>query len=194
MYLLPLPHLTHRYQSASAHHSVRSTIPSLFLSMKLHFSFSLGLSSSQSFHSSTKQWKLAAYSKATYTSSLSLLLHSFSCRFCQKAFTHHCSCFSQLISPSVTNLSNCVIFSFSFFVRCAFTCSTSTKMPFFTSSCSSSQMFYPQVCISGSWLNTLFLTFSQPTNFSLSTWTLTGPHTFRRRYKKAVSSAVLMVR
>ena len=41
-----------------------------------HFSFGLGLSSSQSFHSSTKQWKQAAYYKATYTSSLSCFIVS----------------------------------------------------------------------------------------------------------------------
>ena len=33
-----------------------------FFSTKTHFSFGLGLSSSQSFHCSTRQWKVAAYS------------------------------------------------------------------------------------------------------------------------------------
>ena len=41
--------------SASAHHSVRCFVSSLFLSTKVHFSFDFGLSSSQSFHCSTKQ-------------------------------------------------------------------------------------------------------------------------------------------
>ena len=44
IYLLPFPHLTHRYMSASAQHSVRCLVPSLFLLTKIHFSFGLGLS------------------------------------------------------------------------------------------------------------------------------------------------------
>ena len=49
MYLLPLPHLMHRYLLASARHAVRCFVLSLLLS-----TFG-NLSSSQSFHSSTKQ-------------------------------------------------------------------------------------------------------------------------------------------
>ena len=95
MCLLPFPHLIHRYLFVSSHHSDRCFILSLLLSTKLHFSFDYGLSSSQSFHSSTKQWKLAVYRKATYTSSL--LLQSNSSLFCHKTFVQHCFCFCQLI-------------------------------------------------------------------------------------------------
>ena len=42
--------------------------------------------------------------------------------------------------PSVTNFSRCDIFCFSFFVRCALTCSTSTKISFEISRCNSSQI------------------------------------------------------
>ena len=55
MYLLPHPHLMHRYLLASAHHSVRCFVFFSFSSTKIHFSFCFGLSSSQSFHSPTKQ-------------------------------------------------------------------------------------------------------------------------------------------
>ena len=37
MYLLPLPHLIHRYFSASVHHSIRCSVSSLFLSTKINF-------------------------------------------------------------------------------------------------------------------------------------------------------------
>ena len=74
--LLLLPHLMHRYLSASPHHSVRCFVFSLFFSTKTHFSFGIGLSSSQSVHGSTKQWKLAAYCNAAHTSSLSCLIVS----------------------------------------------------------------------------------------------------------------------
>ena len=90
MYLLPLPHLIHRYMSASAHHSVRCFIPSLFLSMNINCSFGLGLSSSQSFHSSTIK------RKATYTSSLS-------CFTTSALASANSSAFSL---PSVTNFQN----------------------------------------------------------------------------------------
>ena len=46
-------HLIHRYLSASAHHSVRCFVSSLFSSTKIQWFFGLGLSSSQSFHCST---------------------------------------------------------------------------------------------------------------------------------------------
>ena len=97
MYLLPLAHLMHGYLSASADHSVRCFIPLLLLSTKLHFSFDCGLSSSQSFHYSTEQWKLAAHCKATYTSTLPYF-NSISSHFCHKDFIQHCSCFCQLTS------------------------------------------------------------------------------------------------
>ena len=41
MYLLPVPHLIHRYFSASAHHSVRCFVSSLSLSTKINFLLAL---------------------------------------------------------------------------------------------------------------------------------------------------------
>ena len=145
MYLLPLPHLIHRYLSASAHHSVRCFTASLLLSIKLHFSFGLGLSSSHSFHSSTKQWKLAAHCKATYTSSLLL---------------HHCSWFFQLISLLITfgDAPLKLRHLFLFFLRAVclqffHLLQDASFYRFFT-------IFCPQVCISGSGLDTFLLTIS----------------------------------
>ena len=69
-----------------------------------------------------KQWKLAAYCKATYTSSLSCCIASVLASAINPsssiapAFANS----SAISLPSVTNLSYCVICSFSFFVRCAF--------------------------------------------------------------------------
>ena len=59
-----------------------------------------------------------------------------------------------------------------------------------------SQIFDPQVCISCSWLDTLFFSFFVTHQLFplLSTWTLMGPLTSLRRHKKAVSSSLLMVR
>ena len=162
MYLLLLPHLIHRYLSASAHRSVRCFIPSLFLSTNIHFSFGLGSSSSQSFQSSTKQWKLAAFCKATQNF-LPLLLHSLSSRFCHKCFIHHCSCFCQLINLFITfGDETSQIASFFLFLS---SCGVPSRVVL-PPRC----LFLPdhvvlpqknsQVCISCSWLNTLFLIFS----------------------------------
>ena len=93
MYLLPLRHFMHRYFSAAAHHSVRCFVSSFFWSTEINLSFGFGLSSSQSFHSSTWQWKLAAYCNAAHTSSF--LLHSFRSCFRHKPFVQQCS-FCQL--------------------------------------------------------------------------------------------------
>ena len=43
IYLLSLPHLVHRYLLASAHHSVRCFVSSLFWSTKVHLSLRLRL-------------------------------------------------------------------------------------------------------------------------------------------------------
>ena len=51
----------HRYLSASVRHSVRCFRFSLSFSTKTTCFFGLGLSSSQSFHSSSRQWKLDAH-------------------------------------------------------------------------------------------------------------------------------------
>ena len=53
-----------RYLLAAAHHAVRCLFPSNVSFTKVHFPFGLGLSSSQSFHSSTRQWKLVAFFSA----------------------------------------------------------------------------------------------------------------------------------
>ena len=109
MYLLHLPHLIHRYQSASAHHSVRCSSPSLLLSTKIHFSFSLDLSSSQSFHSSTKQWKLAAYCNKPYVNFCVIAenqcvpVRPFYTQI--TGLTHHCSCVPSYLFPRL-NLAN----------------------------------------------------------------------------------------
>ena len=89
-----------------------------------------------------------------YTVEASRILQSY-------AFIQHRLLFansSAFSLPSVANLSNVAIFSFSFFVRCAFTCATSTKMPLVTNSCNSSHVYNHRSAFSGSWQNTLFLT------------------------------------
>ena len=66
-------------------------------------------------------------------------------------FIRHCSCFCQLASLLITFVDEPLELrhlSF-FFVRCAFTRSTSTDMPLFTNSCDDSENF-PQICICGS--------------------------------------------
>ena len=136
LFLLLFPHLKHRYLLASAHHSVRCFVYSLSRSTKIDFSFGFGLGFSQSFHCSTTQWKLAAFCKAVYTSSLSLLLDVFDLVSAMNPSSNIAPAFanqSAFSLPSVTNFSNCDISFFCFFVRCACTCSTSTKIPFLLS-------------------------------------------------------------
>ena len=96
MCLLPLPHLIHRYLSASAQHSVRCFVSSLFLSTKIHFSLGFAKSSSHS-------------PSIVLPSSGSWLQ---SCRSCfrHKPFIQQCSYFansSAFSLPLVTNLSKC---------------------------------------------------------------------------------------
>ena len=75
--------------------------------------------------------------------------------------------------PSVTNISNFVIFSFSFFVRWAFTCSTSTKIILFTNSCKSSQIFIHKSASPALGLMHLLSPLRNPSILPLlSTWTL----------------------
>ena len=140
MYLIHIPHLMHRYFFASAHNPVRCIVFSLFFSTKTYFSFGLGLTSSQSFHRSLEAGRILQ--GCVYL--LSFLLQSFRSCFRHKPFVQQCSLFCQLIGLLIAFcdelLSNCDIFSFSFFVRCAFTCSTSTKIPLSTRPCNSTQI------------------------------------------------------
>ena len=66
--------------------------------------------------------------------------------------------------PSVTNFSKCDISLLSFFVRCALTCSTSTKISFDIDSCSSSQFLDPRVSIASFWVDACRFSSPQPIN------------------------------
>ena len=91
-----------------------------------------------------------------YMHLLSLLLRSFSSRFCPKAFIQHCSCLCQLISLLISfrdePFNFCHLFFFFLRMVCLNMChfhqdaSLTQFMEFFFPN------FYPQVCISGSWL------------------------------------------
>ena len=108
MYLLPLPHLIHRYLSAFARHSVRFSTFSLFFSTKTNYSFGLGLSSSQSFHCCTRQRQLAAYRIAAYTSSLPCCIVSAlaSAIYPSSSIASSFANSSPFSLPSATNFSN----------------------------------------------------------------------------------------
>ena len=109
----------HRYVSASAHHSARCYVSSFFWSTEAHFSFGLGLSSSQSFHCSTKQWKQAVYCNAACTSSLCCCI-VFALASAMKPSSDIASSFansSAFSFPSVTNLAQSAT-SLSFLFLC----------------------------------------------------------------------------
>ena len=187
MYLLPFAHLMHRYLLAFADHSVRCPVSCPFFSTKLNWSFGFGLSSSQSFHCSTQQWKLAAYCKAAYTSSLS----------CWKV-----SALASAINPPSNKARYLHQIVGLFFVLCdkllkmrhlflvllcavrgALTCSTSTCVSFDVTSCNSSQILSPQVRISPAF-GSISLPFSSPkaiNNSFVVDMHLDGSITFLRR-------------
>ena len=101
MHFLPLPHLMQRYLPAGT--PLRSVLRFLPLLVHENLCFiGCGLSSSRSFHSSSKQRKQAPYCKAAHTSSLSLLLNSSCPCPCHKSFIPNRSFFGQLVRFLIT--------------------------------------------------------------------------------------------
>ena len=99
----------------------------------------------------------------SYIHLLSLLLHCISSRFCQKAFIHQYSCFCRLISLLITFGDEPLKLRhlFFFFLRavCLHMCHFHQDASF-DQFMWLLQFFKPQPCISGSWLDTFFLSFS----------------------------------
>ena len=83
-----------------------------------------------------------------------------------------------------------------FFVWCAETCSTSTIMPLSVRPCNSSPNFYPYIGISSFWFDAFSFSSPKPINDSFVVdMHLEGSKSlFLSRQRKAVSSALLMVR
>ena len=145
MYLLPFPHLIHRYLFAfpcttlfgDSFSPFFSRQKSTFLSASAWVPHNLSippLNNGSWLHIArlrTLPLSLSWFTVSALTSSMKPSSNIAPAYANSSAFS----------LPSATNLSNCVIFSFCFFVRCAFTCATSTKMHLFTDSCNSSQMF-----------------------------------------------------
>ena len=181
MYLLPFPHVMHRYLFASASHSVRHFIHSHFLSTKLRFSFGCGLSSSQSFHSSTKHWKLTAYCKVTYTSCLVFFIVAALTSVINpsSSITPAFVISSAFSFPSVTNLFNFCHFFF-FFLRavCLHICH----------SCDSSQFFIHKSASPGLDLAHSFSPFHNPSIIPL----LSTSHDGTSHVSETLGSAVIL--
>ena len=108
-------------------HALRCFFASPLLLPKTNFCFGFGLSASQSFHSSTRQWKLSAYCKAA-PKLIPFVLNRDCSHLRQISSVQPRSLLCQLI---------CFLMAFSdellekrhFLVECALTCSTSTHTP-----------------------------------------------------------------
>ena len=141
------------------------------------------VSSPQSFHSSTQQWKLAAYCKSAYTSSRSCCIVLCSC-YRHKPFVQHCS-FCQLIrflvafGDKLLKVRQILLI----FLRCALTCSTSTTILLAAKRCNSSQILIHKSASPALGLMHYVSPLLSPSIIPfLSTCTLIGPITFLRRH------------
>ena len=191
------PDLNHRFLCAVAHHSVHCFLASSSLFTKVHISVCMGLSSSQSFHSSTKQLKIAAYCNAAYTSSLSSwTVLDLTCATSPPSIIAPPSVSSSAFSlPFAMNLSKSVMCSISFLLRCALTCSTSSRIPSGWNLCNSSQIKIHKSAFFALKPMHLISLLHRPSMIPLlSTCTIVRPTAFVKRHKKAVSSALVILR
>ena len=156
--------------------------------------FSASAHSSQSFHSSTEAVKAGCMLQSC-AHLFSFLVRCLCSRFRHETSVQHCSFIRQLIRLLVAfsdKFSRRDMSFFSFFVRCALTCSTSTAIAIAAKRCNASQI---SIHKSASATFGLMHSLSPLHNPSIIPMLLTlVPKTFLTRQRKAASSALLIVR